>query len=275
MTRLITENNFASGGYDFAIMNLFPNNIVVLVFVWLGANSVRAADAILPDALWRKAVAVAAANADWVPGLSITRIEVFRKGESVGVHELWQRSQLGPAGEFETETIKAFENGKPVKLDDKSADKKRGSGKKHSEKSDWNPFAADAQSRLTLKTVAHSRVIAGQDCAGFTFVLPQTNGVVLQGTAWLATPTGVPVTVEDMSIEPLPDKHLQRLALTTHYETTTNGDWRATSIITASTVSVFFFKAEVQTTTTLSDYWKKPSAGNHASNRLEKVPAKN
>ena len=34
------------------------------------------------DPLWRKAVAVADANADWVPGLVISRIEALHKGES-------------------------------------------------------------------------------------------------------------------------------------------------------------------------------------------------
>jgi hypothetical protein len=59
--------------------------VLALVFFW-SRTLLFAADA-TQDPLWHKAVTVAAANADWVPGLVITRSEVLHKGEVVGVHQ--------------------------------------------------------------------------------------------------------------------------------------------------------------------------------------------
>src|SRR5262249_38661685 len=58
------------------------------------ATSLASAGA-LPDPLWQKALSIAQSNADWVAGLVITRSEIVYKGETNGVHEIWQRSKLG------------------------------------------------------------------------------------------------------------------------------------------------------------------------------------
>src|SRR5882762_2058523 len=61
------------------------------LFLFASSPFLPAADG-LHDPLWRKAIAVASTNADWVPGLVVMRSEVLRKGTSQGVHEMWQRS---------------------------------------------------------------------------------------------------------------------------------------------------------------------------------------
>jgi hypothetical protein len=101
--------------------------VLTLALFW-SRTFVFAADA-TKDPLWRKAVVVASANADWVPGLVITRSEVLHKGEIVGVHEMWQRSRLGPKGEVVTETVKMLEDGKDVTKPEKTKSKEK-SGKK-------------------------------------------------------------------------------------------------------------------------------------------------
>lgn len=204
------------------------------------------------DPLWSKAVAVAAANADWVPGLVITRSEVLHKGDVVGVHEMWQRFKLGPKGEVVTETVKILEDGKDVTKQEKSG------AKKADGKGGANPFEASVQDQLSLKVMDRSRTIAERACVGYAFELRNTNGPVVRGTAWLDKETGVPWEIENMTLDPLPDKHLKHLTLTTRYETTTNGAWLAKTITATSTMSVMFIKADARTTTTFSEHWKKP-----------------
>jgi hypothetical protein len=103
-----------------------------------------------------------------------------------------------------------------------------------------------------------SRNISGRPCVGYAFELRNTNGLLVRGTAWLEKETGVPSEVENMTLDPLPDKRLKHLTLTTRYETTTNGTWLAKTITATSTMSVMFIKADARTTTTFSDHWKKP-----------------
>ena len=230
--------------------------VLALVLFW-SRTLLFAADA-TKDPLWHKAVTVAAANADWVPGLVITRSEVLRKGEVIGVHEMWQRSKLGPKSEVVMETVKVLEDGKDVTKQEKKKNKEKGETKKANSKGGGNPFDAAAQDQLSLKVIDRSRTIAERACVGYAFELRNTNGPVVRGTAWLDKETGVPSEIENMTLDPLPDKHLKHLTLTTRYETTTNGAWLAKTMTAASTISVMFIKADARTTTTFSEHWKKP-----------------
>src|SRR5262245_47165964 len=214
--------------------------VLTLVLFW-STTFLFAADA-MKDPLWRKAVAVAAANADWVPGLIITRSEVLHKGEVVGVHEMWQRSKLGPKSEVVTETVKILEDGKDVTKQEKTKNKEKSGMKKTDGNGGANPFDAAVQDQLSLKVMDRSRTIAERACVGYAFELRNTNGPVVRGTAWLDKETGVPSEIENMTLDPLPDKHLKHFTLTTRYETTTNGAWLAKTITATSTMSVMFIK---------------------------------
>lgn len=206
------------------------------------------------DSLWRKAVAVAVANADWVPGLTIMRSEILHQSESVGVHEIWQRSEPGPKGEVITKVIKIREDGKDVtQKQSKEMDETFKTGGKRG----GNPFDQSVQDRLSLKVIAGSKVIAGLDCIGYAFELKNVNGPILRGTAWLEKDSGIAREIENMTVEPLPDKHLKSLTMTTHYETT-NGVWFAKSTESIMTVSVLLIKANLKSTMTFSEYWKRP-----------------
>jgi hypothetical protein len=227
-----------------------------LAFFW-SRTFVFAAD-VPKDLLWRKAVAVAAANADWVPGLVITRSEVLHKGETVAVHEMWQRSKLGLKGEVVMETIKMLEDGKDVTNPEKKKSNAKSEAKKTGGNGGGNPFDAAVQDQLTLKVMDRSRTIAGRDCVGYAFELRNTNGPVVRGIAWLEKGTGVPWEIDNMTLEPLPDKQLKHLTLTARYETTTNGIWLATTMTANITMSVMFIKVDARTTTTFSEHWKKP-----------------
>ena len=236
-------------------------NVAILILALFWPRTFLFAANATKDPLWSKALAVAAANADWVPGLVVTRSEVLHKGEVVGVHEVWQRSKPGPRNEVVTETIKILEDGKDVTKQEKKKNKEKGETKKANSKGGGNPFDAAAQDQLSLKVIDRSRTIAERACVGYAFELRNTNGPVVRGTAWLDKETGVPSEIENMTLDPLPDKRLKQLTLTTRYETTTNGAWLAKTMTATSTLGVMFIKADARTTTTFSEHWKMPPHG--------------
>src|SRR5688572_28725536 len=129
------------------------------------------------DPLWRKALAVAGSNTNWLPGLIITRTEVLQKGKVEGVHEVWRRSTLGTNGEVVTTTVKVLEDGKDVTTKEKKEmDAKNGPQK---EKLGGHPFDLNIQDYVSLKRTDQTRVISGRNCVGYEFDLRNTNGVTV------------------------------------------------------------------------------------------------
>jgi len=209
------------------------------------------------DPLWRQAVAVASTNNHWVAGLVVTRSEVMLKGEG-GVHELWQRSTLGDKGGVVTRTVKVLENGKDVTEQQKSKATEKRDTKTKKTSSGGNPFDAKVQEQITVKATGISKVIAATNCVGYEFDLRSTNGPRMRGVAWLEKEKGWPVEIENMTLDPLPEKHLKQMVITTRYEMTPAGAWTVKEMITTGTVSMFFIKADTRSVTTFSEYWKRP-----------------
>ena len=58
-------------------------NVAILILALFWPRTFLFAANATKDPLWSKALAVAAANADWVPGLVITRSEVLQRGGSL------------------------------------------------------------------------------------------------------------------------------------------------------------------------------------------------
>ena len=213
-----------------------------------------------PDPLWQKALSVARTNTDWVAGLVVMRSEVLRKGETNGVHEIWKRSTLDKNNEVVTQTVKVLEDGKDVTEEERKNEKaKKGEPKKTSNQGPANPFDPETQDRLSVRVNNQSRNVGGRDCAGYVFEVRNTNGPTARGIAWLEKETGVPVEIANMTLDPLPDKHLKGLAVTTRYELATNGAWRVKEMRTIAKASMLFISFDVHSTITFSEYWKKPS----------------
>jgi len=210
----------------------------------------------LEDPLWRKALAVAGSNTNWLPGLIITRTEVLQKGKVEGVHEVWRRSTMGTHGEVVTTTVKVLEDGKDVTAKEKKEmDAKNGPKK---ETLGGHPFDVNLQDRLSLKRTDQTKDISGRDCVGYEFDLRNTNGVTVKGTTWLEKETGWPAEIENMTINPPPERRFKRMATTTRYESSPEGRWQIKELTTTGTVSVMFIKADIRSTTTFSSYWQKP-----------------
>jgi hypothetical protein len=63
--------------------------------------------------------------------------------------------------------------------------------------------------------------------------------------------------IEDMTLDPLPDKHLKQVLITTRYGATTTG-WHVKEMLTRGTISVLLIKADFHTLVTFGEYWKRP-----------------
>jgi hypothetical protein len=205
------------------------------------------------DPLWQKALGIARTNADWVAGLVITHSEVIYKGETNGVREIWERAEPGADGEVVRRTIKILEDGKDVT----GREKQKQKDKKTGGQGIGNPFNAEIQDRLVLAATNRLRNIAGQDCVGYVFEVRNTNGPKTRGIAWLEKETGVPAELENVTVEPLPDKHLKGMTITTRYESTTEGGWRVKEMLTIGKVGMLFINADFQSTMQFSEYWKR------------------
>ena len=230
------------------------NSVIVLASVLF--CSVSFAFAAAPsDPLWQRALAVARTNADWVAGLVVTRSQVVYKGETNGVHEIWKRSRLGTHAEVITDTVKVLEDGKDVTEQEKK--KEKGKAKKPGGQVSINPFDAETQDRLSLAMTNRSRKIEGKDCIGYVFEVRNTNGPRAQGIAWLERQTGIPAELENVTLHPLPDKHLKGMTITTRYESTADGVWRVKEMRTIGKASMLFITADIQSSMTFSEYWKK------------------
>jgi hypothetical protein len=216
------------------------------------------------DMLWRKALAVAASNTNWLPGLIITRTEMLQKGKVAGVHEVWRRSNLGAKGEVVTTTVKVLEDGKDVTAKEKKEMDAKGGPKK--EKLGGHPFDLNLQDHLSLKRTDQTRIVSGRNCVGYEFDLRNTNGVTVKGTTWLEKETGWPAEIENMTINPLPEKRFKRMTTTTRYASSPEGRWQIKEVITTGAVSVLFIKADIRSTTTFNDYWQKPARTDRQTN---------
>jgi hypothetical protein len=243
-------------------MNRRSKGAILLVSLVFGSATFLSAAA-SPDPLWQKALTVARTNSDWVAGLVITRSEVIYKGETNGVHELWQRTSLGKDGGVITETVKVLEDGKDITKQEakKEKDKKKKGGSHDDPGGGGNPFSAAVQDRLSLTLTNGSCNIEGKECVGYLFALRNTNGPTTRGVAWLEKATGIPAELENVTFDPLPDKHLKAMAVTTRYELTPDGAWRVKEMRTLGKVSMFLVKADIQSTMTFSQYWRRPRRG--------------
>ena len=230
--------------------------LIIVLSLFLFWSITLAPGAAPQDPLWLKGLAVARTNSDLVAGLVVTRSEVVYKGETNGVHELWERSSLGPHGEVITQTVKVLEDGKDVTA--KETKNQKGKAKKSSNQGSGNPFDAEMQDHLFLVVTNQTRNISGNNCIGYLFEVRNTNGPKTRGIAWVEKETGVPREIENMTVDPLPDKHLKQVAITTRYETTTNG-WHVKEMLTTGRISTLFITVEFHTLATFSEYWKRPA----------------
>lgn len=245
--------------------------MIVLIAVCLGIRfCLSASSAQEPpemDSLWQKAVALAEANQNWVPGLITNTVEaVNKKGESKGiVEETWIRLSLGENGEIAEEFVKVIEKGKDVtekrKQEAERVEKSENESEVEEEESGeitmsgGSPFNPEVQERITLKRTDRIEEIEGRRCIVYEFTHEIEEGRTLKGTTWLEEETGIPLK-RQFSPNPLP-KHVKRMQHTVNYAITPEGAWRAKGMQIEVTGGILFIKKRFRITVKFSDWWKE------------------
>jgi hypothetical protein len=154
-----------------------------------------------------------------------------------------------------TQTVRVIEEGKDVTA--KEVKKEKGRKPDSGNQCLGNPFDPEVQGRLALAPMDQTRSIGGKECAGYQFEVRNTKVPSTRGIAWVEKATGIPREIQDMRLDPLPDKHLKDLAVSMVYEAGANG-WHVKEMRTVGYVKVLFVNAEFHSTVSFSEYWKVP-----------------
>ncbi len=216
------------------------------------------------DSLWQKAVAIAAANAHWVPGLLIDR-EITKNdtGETEETTEVHVKLFLNASGGIDVEVLKVMENSQDVTDAARSLVLASLEEELAGDEAD-NPFAPDVQPKIQVRPLSLSRTIGGRRAVGFAYT-QQTSSTTWQGSAWLDAETGVPLSFEaqPQDMPPAEDKvTITALSLRTTYNTQPEA-WYPTRIqvdlaFVLKYALVFTYTGTLENTTTLQEYWHFP-----------------
>jgi len=226
------------------------------------------------DSLWARAVSLAEANDDWVPGSIYMHIqEVDKHGEPKDDrgHEVWTRLYLGEDGEVESEMVKVLDNGEDITEEEKSkmeeedaeGDDEDGGGGRMSMEG-YTPFDSEHQDGLDLRATGEEDVIDGRRCVVLEFEdlresededRDEEDGTV-KGRAWLEVETGIPRKIE-YTTDPLP-KRVKKMNTVTIYEYAGPDAWYATSMDLRATGGILFIKKHFHMRMTFGDYWRRP-----------------
>jgi hypothetical protein len=231
-----------------------------MLFVSAPARSLAGA-----DSLWARAVSLAEANADWVPGSVVMVMqEVDKHGEpkSGKRHEFWSRLYPGEDGEVEAEIVKVLENGEDVTEERKAEMEEEEKDPDSHTMESYNPFERENQETMKVTATGSEVVVDGRPCAIFEFEHPEveqdedgdkSREVTVTGTAWLESGTGVPVMVE-YTTDPLP-KRVKRMVTTIKYNYGGPDSWYPASLHLEATGGFLFIKKHFHMDMTFSDHW--------------------
>lgn len=248
----------------------------VVAGVLVSASAHAATD----DPLWRAAVALASANANWVPGRIAVRTETLdEKGQVERVDETWETRRPGPNGDVISEIERATKNGEDVteKVRKKRAEqdaktqkevaKKAAKGDTTAAADDEDEelnvaagrvqcFVADKQALVSAHRTGETRSIAGHTCVRFDFTQRgAAKEALTHGTAWLDEADGTPREAS-VTPDPLP-QHIKRLVTTVRYDHLESGEWRPSGMTVDGKAAVLFIKRTFRVTVAPSGFWRK------------------
>ncbi|MCK4413851.1 MAG: hypothetical protein KAY32_09920 [Candidatus Eisenbacteria sp.] len=237
------------------------------------------------DPLWQKAVALAARNAGWIPGLAVQRVEDMDGDWQVkGVEEYWIRISPDSSGGLDHELIKAIKDGKDrtEKERKKAAEEERKADERQRKEEEKRrreaekrgeiyvppeeqkryeifggplPFDPEIQDSVSVRRVTATDPPPGPPSIAFEFTQPLSRERSLRGIAWLDAETGAPIEGR-FAPAPLPGR-VKEMEMRMRFTTTPDGAWYPTELFIRAMGKFLFFKKRVQSTLTLSDYWWK------------------
>ena len=232
--------------------------ILNLAFSLLAASTPAGA-----DALWDRAIGVATANRDLVPGKWVERREMFDvKREPQLSSNTTVAFTQSETGAIEIALLKAESNG---------VDLTEGMRPTFDQQMDrfslrnpeYNPFHRSNQDQIKPERDGRSRIIGAQVLIAYTYRQKTDTGTWL-GTTWIDEVSGRPAELSARVLG-LP-KMIERderheLILNVTYYSGPEGNWYPTRVITLerTTLNTFpyhEFYAAIETSIRLSDFWK-------------------
>ncbi len=215
------------------------------------------------DALWDRAIGVATANRDFVPGRWVERREVFNvRGEPDLVSSTTVVFSQSETRAIELELVNAETNGTNI-----TEELKETFGEQIDHYSlrnaEYNPFHPNHQRRIKMERDGRSRVIGAQVLVAYTYRQTTDNGT-WDGTTWIDEVSGRPTELSARLLG-LP-KMMERdkrheLILNVIFYTGPENAWYPTRVATLerATLNTFphsAFYAKIETSIRLSEFWK-------------------
>ena len=215
------------------------------------------------DALWDRAIGIATANRDLVPGKWVERREVFNvKREPELTSSTTVAFTRSESGIIEVKLIEAESNG---------VDITEGLMEKFDEQMDhfslrnpeYNPFHPSHQRQIKSERDGRSRVIGAQVLIAYTYRQTTDSGT-WRGTTWIDEVSGRPTEISARLLglpKMMGRDERQELILNVAYQSEPDSGWYPTRLVTfeRATLNTFpysSFYATIETSIRLSDFWK-------------------
>ena len=234
--------------------------IIIILSTGLSTTAAWGSD---QDPLWQKAVEIASANDNWVPGHVIHREEVYSRigirQEKTITHSLLQRYEKR---DVEVTFLTINQNGKDITEEFTSEFGETVILEEDEYRVD-HPFRSSSLASVEYHRLDKKKTIHGRKCIAYTFTYIDKRGT-WEGTAWLEEGSGVPLFVQGKLVSvPFEESWYTLLGLevATSFTTNENGSWYPESAIVDSRIEVVIklfqsYKGRVKETYTFSKHWR-------------------
>ncbi len=211
------------------------------------------------DPAWERAVALASANMDWVPGLVVVRVEILDvSGVPEQSQEAWVRVEMGPGGDLVARDVRFVEDGAAVSSNERQSagdllrDGQGPVGLPPLELFRGSPFDPGVQQDVSASRTGERRGIDGRHCVAFAFSQRKANGLA-KGIAWLDEATGAPVEVHITGSRVTGVVGVQ--GATIGYGPIEGDAWCTKEVLLEGTVGFAWMRRAFRITVTYADYW--------------------
>ena len=235
--------------------------LLILILALTAPASAVAQTALPSDTLWQKAVAIAAANARWVPGLLVEKETTKNtKGRVEEATEVHVRLFENEAGAIDADVLNVLENGETI-TEAAEALVLASLEEELAEDEADNPFKPAVQHNVVARRLASAQPMEGRHAVAFAYT-QRTATTTWEGTAWLDAETGVPLRLEARPQDmPSDDDGVTVTALSTRTVYNAEADaWYPAQVQVDLAFELKYalfltYRGTVENVTTLSQYW--------------------
>jgi hypothetical protein len=237
--------------------------IIPILSVLLCSTLGSTTHAVGQDPLWQRAMEIATANENWVPGFVVHLEEVYSglgiRQEKIETHSSLDRHHNR---EVEATFLKILENGRDI-TESFTEEFGKSVVLEEEEYRIEHPFRSLVQESVRFTKTDRVKKIQGIRCAIYSVSYEAERGT-WKGTAWLDESTGIPKRVEvELVTVPLDEKWytILDLQVMTTFITDGNGAWYAEEAVVDSEIEFVVretkvYRSRIKETYNFSDYWR-------------------